>query len=131
MKHLIEKHPRAIRWFHWINFPLLFLMIWSGLKIYWANDIYSVKIRTQVLFHFFPKYFYQTFLITHRLAEGMALHFMFMWPFLINGILYVLYTVISGEWKYIVPEKGSFKESWRVILHDLGISKAPLPQAKF
>ncbi len=23
------KHPRAVRWMHWINFPLLFVMIWS------------------------------------------------------------------------------------------------------
>ncbi|RLE19220.1 MAG: thiosulfate reductase, partial [Actinobacteria bacterium] len=25
-------HPRAIRWLHWINFPLLMVMIWSGLR---------------------------------------------------------------------------------------------------
>jgi PAS domain S-box-containing protein len=35
-----SKHPLAIRWFHWVNFPLLALMIWSGLWIYWANDVY-------------------------------------------------------------------------------------------
>jgi hypothetical protein len=38
MNALQQKHPLAIRWFHWVNFPLLFLMIWSGLMIYWAND---------------------------------------------------------------------------------------------
>jgi hypothetical protein len=36
MYRLEKKHPLAIRWFHWINFPLLGLMIWSGLLIYWA-----------------------------------------------------------------------------------------------
>jgi len=35
MKRLEKKHLLAIRWLHWINFPLLFLMIWSGLLIYW------------------------------------------------------------------------------------------------
>ena len=34
---LERKHPLAIRWMHWINFPVLFTMIWSGLLIYW-ND---------------------------------------------------------------------------------------------
>lgn len=34
---LERKHPLAIRWMHWINFPILFTMIWSGLLIYW-ND---------------------------------------------------------------------------------------------
>lgn len=36
MKQLVRKHPLAIRWFHWLNFPLLALMIWSGTLIYWA-----------------------------------------------------------------------------------------------
>jgi hypothetical protein len=32
------KHSLAIRWMHWINFPLLALMIYSGLLIYWADS---------------------------------------------------------------------------------------------
>jgi hypothetical protein len=27
---LQRKHPLAIRWMHWINFPILFTMVWSG-----------------------------------------------------------------------------------------------------
>jgi hypothetical protein len=26
---LDDKHPLAIRWMHWINFPVLFTMVWS------------------------------------------------------------------------------------------------------
>jgi hypothetical protein len=33
MNRLVPKHPRAVRWMHWINFPVLFVMIWSGLLI--------------------------------------------------------------------------------------------------
>jgi hypothetical protein len=40
MTRLEEKHPLAIRWFHWVGFPLLLLMVWSGLLVYWANDAY-------------------------------------------------------------------------------------------
>jgi hypothetical protein len=39
---LQSKHPRVIRWLHWFNVPLLALMIWSGLLIYWANDVYRI-----------------------------------------------------------------------------------------
>src|ERR1700731_467024 len=91
MTHLEEKHPLAIRWFHWISFPLLFLMIWSGLLVYWANDVYRVGWGETTLFHFFPDWFYQRLNIPRRVAEGMALHFFFMWPFIANGVLYVLY----------------------------------------
>ena len=48
-----------------------------------------------------------------RLAEGMALHFVFMWIFIVNGILYVAYTLFSGEWRYLVPTSPSaFRDAW-------------------
>ncbi|MEO5681073.1 MAG: cytochrome b/b6 domain-containing protein [Chitinophagaceae bacterium] len=124
MKRLIKKHPLAIRWFHWINFPVLTLMVWSGLLIYWANDVYRLGFGDTTLLKFFPKSFYFALHIPFRLGEGMAWHFFFMWLFFLNGLLYVLYTVISGEWKLLLPGRGAFAEAWLVILHDLGIRKA-------
>lgn len=117
----VSKHPRAIRWFHWVNFPLLFLMIWSGILIYWANDVY---IR-------FPDWFYNAFNLHHRLAEGMAFHFFFMWFFAINGIAYVLYTIFSGEWRELVPNRHALKDAMLVTLHDLHIIKSAPPHGKF
>ncbi len=131
MKRLEKKHPLAIRWLHWINFPLLFVMIWSGLLIYWSNSVYRVGFGEHTLFHFFPQGFFETLGIGHRLAEGMALHFFFMWFFAINGVLYVLYTAISGEWRYLVPNLHSFKEAIQVTLHDLHLSKYHPPRRKF
>ena len=131
MKVIKEKHPLAIRWFHWINFPFLAVMIWSGMLIYWANDEYSVVIAGHPVVKFFPQWFYDFFHIPYRLAEGMAYHFFFMWLFAVNGALYVLYTVFSGEWKYLVPGKHSFKNAWMVLLHDLHINKTLPPQKKY
>src|SRR6266568_2961674 len=77
MKLLEKKHPLAIRWFHWINFPVLMIMIWSGIMIYWAVDnnymtengktlpnpappdgYYQVRIGNWVPVRFFPPGFY-------------------------------------------------------------------------
>lgn len=126
MKVLEKKHPLAIRWFHWVNFPVLALMIWSGLLIYWANDVYQIGP-----FHFFPTWFYTKFHIGARLAEGMAWHFFFAWFFAINGIAYVLYTAFSGEWRYLLPNRNTFKEAYQVILHDMFLSKKHPPRRKF
>jgi len=41
---IIHKHPLATRWMHWLNFPLLTILIWSGTLIYWANDVYEPGI---------------------------------------------------------------------------------------
>lgn len=130
-KKIVHKHPLAIRWFHWVNFPLLFVMIWSGMLIYWANGIYKIQVGDTLIFKFFPKSFYTFLGLSGQLAKGMAWHFAAMWLFTINGILYFLYTIISGEWRLILPEKKSFKEAWQVILYDFGISKTCPPQKKY
>jgi len=109
MKVVVEKHPLAIRWFHWINFPVLALMIWSGLWIYWANDVYRVGWGPTTLFKFFPQSFYKAFHLDHKLARGMSWHFMLMWLFALNGLLYVGYTLVSGEWRYLLPTRHSFQ----------------------
>lgn len=162
---LEKKHPLAIRWFHWLNFPLLAVMIWSGLLIYWANDIYGVRIggheyvkllpapvngNAQGLYAprapaWWPSKISDTvqsddenappakvlYSLNSRLAEGMAWHFVFMWFFTINGVLYVLFTAISGQWRYFVPRKGTLKHAVKTILHDLHLRKQAPPRQKF
>ena len=130
MNSLEQKHPRPIRWMHWINVPVLTVMIWSGLLIYWANDAYDFNLGI-VTIHFFPDWFYDALHLNSRLAEGMSWHFTFMWLFAINGFCYVLYTFISGEWRHLLPNRHTPREAWHVVLHDLRLRKEPLPPAKF
>ncbi len=131
MPRLERKHSLATRVYHWANVPILAVMIWSGLLIYWANDVYEIKLGRFIDIKFFPEWFYARFNIGFRLAEGMAWHFTFMWLFAINGILYVTYTLLSGEWRHLVPNRHTFAEAWQVVLHDLHLRKQPLPRRKF
>jgi len=122
MKRLERKHPLAIRWFHWINFPLLAVMLWSGAMIYWANQVYLFK---------FSERMWEKLHLAFRLAEGMAIHFFFMWLFAINGVAYVLYTIVSGEWRELVPDRRSFVHAIQVTLHDLHLRREAPPQGKY
>ncbi len=131
MKKVIKKHPLAIRWFHWINFPVLAIMVWSGLLIYWASDVYRLGWGDKTVLKFFPTSFYKALHIPFRLAEGMSIHFFFMWFFAVNGFVYVLYLIFSGEWRLIVPNRKSLKESFLVVLHDLHLRKLLPPQKKY
>ncbi|MBX3281326.1 MAG: cytochrome b/b6 domain-containing protein [Acidobacteria bacterium] len=126
-----EKHRAPIRWMHWINFPLLAMMMWSGVLIYWANPIYSLRLAGREIFYFFPQGFYSFLGVPYRLAEGMQLHFFFMWLFTINGIAYVAYLFLSGEFRGLLPTFGSLKRSFRVVLYELHISKQKPPQGKY
>ena len=131
-------------------------MIWSGILIYWANSVFTITIFGHQLFNFFPDWILMPkapawlpdwvptantetdgvktrFLwdFTARLAEGMSWHFLFAWIFAINGLLYVLFNIFSGEWKFLVPGKGALKESILVVLKDIGLHKKPLPEKKY
>jgi DMSO/TMAO reductase YedYZ molybdopterin-dependent catalytic subunit/thiosulfate reductase cytochrome b subunit len=97
-------------------------MVWSGLMIYWANGVYKP---------FFPEWFYSTLHLKYSLALGMGIHFFLMWFFAFNGLVYVSYLAISGEWKEIAPNKNTFKEAILVTLHDLHLIKTAPPQGKY
>ena len=137
---LEKKHPLAIRWMHWVNFPVLFTMIWSGLLIYWNDSdnayqhphaVYRVGVGSLTLVRLFPPWFWKAINAPYRVTEGLGYHFFFMWLFAINGILYVSYLLISGEWRLLVPERRSIKDAIQVTLVDLHLRKGLPPQKKY
>jgi thiosulfate reductase cytochrome b subunit len=137
---LEKKHPLAIRWMHWVNFPVLFTMIWSGLLIYWNDSdnayqhphaVYRVGIGSLTLARLFPPWFWKAINAPYRVTEGLGYHFFFMWLFAINGVLYVTYLLISGEWRLLAPERRSIKDAIQVTLVDLHLRKGLPPQKKY
>jgi thiosulfate reductase cytochrome b subunit len=126
-----QVHTRASRWMHWINFPLLAIMIWSGLRIYWANRVYATGIGGWTLFNFFPDPWFETLELNRKLARGMAWHFTIGWLFVINGLAYLIYNFVSGEWRHLVPDRFCVKESTQVALHDLHLRSEKPPQGRY
>jgi thiosulfate reductase cytochrome b subunit len=125
------KHPRAIRWLHWINFPLMAIMIWSGLRIYWAEDVYAAGVGGWQWFAFFPDVVYDKFGLGRHLARGMAFHFSFAWLFVVNGAIYVIYLAATREWRHILPDRHAAREARDVVLHDLHLRDEAPPQARY
>jgi thiosulfate reductase cytochrome b subunit len=137
---LERKHPLAIRWMHWINFPILFIMILSGIRIYWNDSdnahlhphaIYRVGYGSFTILRIFPDSVWNALHIPWHVTQGMGDHFFFMWLFALNGIAYVLYTLISGEWRFIIPMRGSMRDAFQVILASLLLRKGLTPQKKY
>ncbi|WP_309715437.1 cytochrome b/b6 domain-containing protein [Armatimonas sp.] len=161
MARIVKKHPLAIRWFHWINFPVLALMIWSGTLILWANDTYAtqlyqsgyrvlhggaedkkppkwLKVPDRIILRPDVRVLYSgdtlpdtypaeekrtEIILWKRLAEGMAWHFLLAWLFAINGAVYVIFLISSGQWRYLVPQKNSLIEAGKVAIKDLAFWK--------
>jgi thiosulfate reductase cytochrome b subunit len=134
------KHPLALRWMHWVNFPVLFVMIWSGILIYWndsdnayrhAHQVYRIGVGHWTLVRLFPAWFYRVLPIPFHVTQGLGYHFFFMWVFALNGVAYVLYTAFSGEWRLVLPQKRSLQEAIQVTLVDLHVRQGLPPQTKY
>ena len=135
-----RKHPLAIRWMHWVNFPVLFTMIWSGILIYWNDSdnayrhphaIYRIGIGKVTLLRLFPEWVYRQMNVPYHVTEGLGYHFFFMWIFALNGIAYVIFLVLSGEWRFLVPERRSLRDAIQVTLVDLHLRKGLPEQIKY
>ncbi|PWU20396.1 MAG: thiosulfate reductase [Bdellovibrio sp.] len=123
MMKIIEKHALVLRIVHWLNAPLLMLMIWSGIMIYWANDIYP---------GFFPEVVYRILGASSSLARGLAIHFFVAWFFTVNGAVYLGWIFFSGHWRELFPTVDSFRLAYPTLLHDLGLrNEAPPRGPKF
>ena len=127
----IEAHPLALRWMHWINFPVIAVMVWSGLRIYWAYDEHVLAIGGHELFAFFPDAFNEALGLERRLARGIAFHLTFGWFFVLNGIAYVAYLAWSGSWRRIVPDRYDVADAGRVVAHDLHLRRAQPVQGTY
>jgi thiosulfate reductase cytochrome b subunit len=80
-------HPLPLRIMHWINAVAIFIMIGSGWKIY--ND--------DVIFGFlhFPDW-----IVIGKWAQyGLQWHFFGMWIFVLNGLAYLTYGIVSGRFR--------------------------------
>ena len=133
VKIAVERHRRGNRWMHWINFPLLTIMIWSGLRIYWADlrDPVGIGIGGWHWFDLFPDWITEPLGLERRLARGLAFHLTFGWLFAINGTFFGLYLWRTGGWRNFIPTKADLKNIPAVLLHDIGLRKKAPSQGKY
>jgi thiosulfate reductase cytochrome b subunit len=137
---LERKHPLAIRWMHWINFPVLFLMVLSGIRLYWnttdnahlhAHAVYRIGFGSWTLIPMFPEPVWNALHIPWHVTEGLGDHLFFFWIFAMNGLAYVLFLAISGEWRFLMPRRESLKEALQVMWAALLFRRKPATNSKY
>jgi thiosulfate reductase cytochrome b subunit len=96
-------HPLPLRVMHWTNAVAIFIMIGSGWKIYDDDVIFG-------WLHF------PDFLTIGRWAQhGLQWHFFGMWIFVLNGLAYLAYGIVTGRFRHKL-----FPISVREILETVG-----------
>ena len=80
-------HPLPLRIMHWVNAVAIFIMIGSGWKIYNDDVIFG-------LLHF------PDWLVIGKWAQhGLQWHFFGMWIFVLNGLAYLTYGIVTGRFR--------------------------------
>jgi thiosulfate reductase cytochrome b subunit len=82
----IQVHPLVVRVTHWINVIAVLIMVTSGWQIYNASPLFSFSFPSAIT-------------LGGWLAGALQWHFAAMWLLALNGLVYVLYGVVSGHFR--------------------------------
>ena len=83
---VVKVHPPIVRIAHWLNALAVLLMITSGWKIYNASPLFDFAFPDEIT-------------LGGWLAGALQWHFAAMWLFVFNGIVYVVYGIVSGHFR--------------------------------
>lgn len=109
------RHHWIVRVTHWINFVALTIMVGSGLRIFNAYPRFARKGET------FCCYPWEGHPIPPKLTFGAWLggarhwHFAMMWVLVVNGLIYIAFVYLHGEWRDLVPRRGYFRDAWEMM----------------
>ena len=80
----VRVHPLVVRITHWINAFAIFIMVVSGWRIYNADPLFGFKFPAE-------------WTLGGWLAGALQWHFAAMWLLALNGLIYLVYGVVSGH----------------------------------
>ncbi len=86
----IPKQTNFVKWLHGLNILSLFIMSWSGLRIYNANPVFGGRAGWH-----FPSWA----TLGGGLAGARDWHFAAMWFFALNLLIYGIYIGLTRRWK--------------------------------
>jgi thiosulfate reductase cytochrome b subunit len=126
-----RQQPGAIRITHWCNVIFLMLMAGSGLQILTAYPALGPRGAQYWWYPFQNVAPPQWLRIGGWLAGGRHWHFAIAWFFIANGLVYLIYFFISGEWRRRLFRPGrDTGNAVRQFAYYIRLSKTP-PAADF
>lgn len=109
------RHHWVIRVTHWLNVVALGLMITSGLRIFNAYPAFARKGETFCCYPFEGTPIPAWLTFGGWLAGARNWHFAAMWLLFANGIVYLSFIYLHGEWRDLVPRRGDPRDMWEMI----------------
>jgi thiosulfate reductase cytochrome b subunit len=137
---VVIKHHALVRLSHWLNVPILFALIVSGLSIYWASPVflhkpdpvthsrdYLADLGIAIARHVPGAkadgfWFYDHFgLGVFNLAGALRWHWLFVYLFLATGVLYILGLLLGGGYRALLPRRSMIADGFAMIRYYAGV----------
>ena len=110
-----SRHHWIVRLTHWVNVVALTVMIASGLRIFNAYPAFARKGESFCCYPFEGKAIPAVLTFGGWLAGARHWHFAMMWLLVANGLLYLGFVYLHGEWRDLVPRRGDLRDSFEMI----------------
>ena len=128
---MIKRHHGIVRATHWLHAVLLLGMIGSGLQIYGAYAHFGPRGAAYPLPNPWDgQGFPEWARLGGWLAAGLNWHFALAWPFVLTGLVYVGFLVLSGEWRSLLFRFRDLGPAWQMQRYYLGLRADHPPQGK-
>ena len=128
---LVHRHHWIVRLTHWVNTVVLVLMMATGLQIYGAFPHFGMRGTPSLGPNPFDAHAAPHWMTAGGwLAGGLNLHFFLMWPLILNGLLYLLYLLFSGEIRTLAFRPRDVPRAAQMQLYYLRLRTEHPPQGK-
>lgn len=107
----VTRHHWVVRVTHWVNAIALTIMIGSGLRIFNAYPAFARKGETFCCYPFEHMAIPSALTFGGWLAGARNWHFAMMWVLVVNGLVYLGFIYLHGEWRDLVPRRGFMRDS--------------------
>jgi thiosulfate reductase cytochrome b subunit len=105
-------------------------MIGSGLQIFNAYPAFARKGDTFCCYPFAGRPIPAAFRFGGWLAGARNWHFAMMWVLVVNGLVYLAFIYLHGEWRDLVPRRGIFRDVGEMVKFYLAVRKDHPRQGK-
>lgn len=109
------RHHWIVRVTHWVNVVALGLMIATGLRIFNAYPAFARRGETFCCYPFAGKPIPDWLTFGGWLAGARNWHFAAMWLLFANGVVYVAFIYLHGEWRDLAPRRGDLRDMWEMV----------------
>jgi len=111
MDNVKRRHHLIVRITHWVNAIALLVMIGSGLRIFNAYPAFARRGEAFCCYPFAGHKIPAWLTFGGWLAGSRAWHFAMMWVLVINGLVYLGFVYLHGEWRDLVPRRGIVRDA--------------------